>query len=37
MIVYITCLDTEKYLCFQFDMSEEQTTVTDITYFHMKC
>ena len=36
-IVYTTCLDTEKSLCFRFDMGEERTTATGITYFHMEC
>ena len=36
-IVYTTCLDTEKSLCFRFDMGEEQTTTNDTTYFHMRC
>ncbi|KAI4176460.1 MAG: hypothetical protein LQ343_000996 [Gyalolechia ehrenbergii] len=34
-IVYTTCLDTEKSLCFRFDMSEEKTTATGIMYFHI--
>ena len=36
-IVYTTCLDTEKSLCFRFDMGEEQTRATGMTYFHMEC
>lgn len=36
-IVYTTCLDTEKSLCFRFDMGEERETATGITYFYMGC
>jgi len=36
-IVYTTCLDTEKSLCFRFDMGEERTTAAGIAYFHMEC
>ena len=36
-IIYTSCLDTEKSLCFRFDMGEEKTTATGITYFHMEC
>ena len=36
-IVYTISLDTEKFLCIRFDMGEEKTTATGITYFHLKC
>lgn len=36
-IVYTTCLDTEKSLCFRFDTAEERTATNGTTYFHMNC
>jgi len=36
-IVYTTCLDTEKALCFRFDRGDEKMSSTGVTYFHMEC
>ena len=36
-IVYTTCLDTEKALCFRFDRGDERMSSTSVTYFHVEC
>ena len=36
-VVYTTCLDTEKGLCFRFDRGDEKMSSAGVTYFHMEC